>query len=161
MILLDNIVEVFALTDDDGGAMFLIIVADSRGIGLAAINGNLLRDPMTADRFGQKPLGRVLVPMFGQEEIDGLTMLIDGAIEVGPRAFHPDVRLVHAPADPHRALAAMKCLFQRGTVFHDPALEGRVVDRDPTLCHQLFDMTVAQGIGHNQRTPTRMTSCGK
>jgi site-specific DNA recombinase len=49
----------------------------------------------------------------------------------------------HAPAHPYRALAAMKRLFQQGTVFHDPALDGRVVDRDPTLLQQFFDMPIA------------------
>src|SRR5438876_8705387 len=62
-------------------------------------------------------------------------------------ALHLDVRLVHAPADPHRALAAMKRLFQLGTVFHDPALDGGVVDRHATLLHEFFDMPIAQRVG--------------
>ena len=41
----------------------------------------------------------------------------------------------HPPTDPHRALPAMKRFFQQGTVFHDPALDSRMVDRDPTLLH--------------------------
>src|SRR6266849_2017371 len=62
--------------------------------------------------------------------------------------FDLDIRLVHAPSDPHRALPAVERLFQLGTVFHDPALDGRVVDRHPALLQEFFDMTVAQGIRH-------------
>jgi hypothetical protein len=67
----------------------------------------------------------------------------------------------HAPADPHRALTPMKRLFQQGTVFHHPALDGRVVDRYAALLHEFFHMPVAQGIGHVHRTPIRMMSFGK
>ena len=48
----------------------------------------------------------------------------------------------------HRALTPMKRLFQLGTVFHDPALDGGMVDRPPALLHEFFDMTIAQGIRH-------------
>ena len=41
----------------------------------------------------------------------------------------------------------MKRLFHQGTVFHDPALDSRVV-HGPPLLHQFFDMPIAQGIGH-------------
>ena len=40
----------------------------------------------------------------------------------------------------------MKCLFQLRTVFHDPALDGRVVDGYPTLLQEFFDMAIAQGV---------------
>src|SRR5207249_2732615 len=65
-----------------------------------------------------------------------------------PLAFDLDVRLVHAPAEPYRPLAAMKRRFQQRTVFHDPTLNGRMVDRHAAFLHELFDMPVAQGIGH-------------
>jgi hypothetical protein len=57
--------------------------------------------------------------------------------------FDLDVGLVHPPTDPYRALAAMERLLQQGTVFHDPTLDGCVVDRDPTLLHEFFDMSIA------------------
>src|SRR6266436_7212419 len=58
------------------------------------------------------------------------------------------IGLVHAPTDPHRPLAAVKRFFQLGTALHDPALDGRVVDRYPALLQEFFDMTIAQGIRH-------------
>src|SRR5262245_4732268 len=38
--------------------------------------------------------------------------------------FDLDVGLVHPPTDPHQALAAVKRLLQRRTVFNDPAVHG-------------------------------------
>src|SRR5262249_5583504 len=60
--------------------------------------------------------------------------------------FDLDIRLVHAPTHPHRALAPVKRRFQLGTVFHDPALDGRVVDWHPALLQEFFHMPIAQGI---------------
>src|SRR6266571_4494040 len=40
-----------------------------------------------------------------------------------PLPFDFDVGLVHAPTDPHRALAPVEHFFQLGTVFHNPALD--------------------------------------
>ena len=65
-----------------------------------------------------------------------------------PVAFHLHGRLVQAPTDPPRALAAMKHRFQLGTVFDHSALDRRVVDRHPTLLQQCFDMPTAAGIRH-------------
>src|SRR6266702_77639 len=84
-------------------------------IGRTPIDGDLLWHAVAADGLGQKPLGGLLIALFGQQDIDGLAGLIHGAIEVIPLPFDLDIRLVHAPADPHRTLPAMKCLFQLRT----------------------------------------------
>lgn len=77
-------------------------------MGRAPVNGDLLRPPVAAARLGQEPLGGRLVPVLGEEKVDGLARWIDGALERAPRALDPAVGLVHAPPDPHRALPPMK-----------------------------------------------------
>src|SRR6266852_124864 len=62
--------------------------------------------------------------------------------------FDLDVRLVHAPTAPHGTLPAVARLFQLGTVCDDPALDGRMIDRDTPFFNQLFDMPIAQRVGH-------------
>src|SRR5262245_16098882 len=57
--------------------------------------------------------------------------------------FDLDIRLIHPPTDPHWALALVERLLQQGAVLHDPALNGRVVNRHPTFLHQFFDMLIA------------------
>ena len=70
-----------------------------------------------------------------------------GISEIMPSALDLDVRLVHPPAAPHRAFAAMEGLFEPWGILQDPVVDRRVVDRDPTLLHQLFQLAIAQGIG--------------
>lgn len=53
------------------------------------------------------------------------------------------------------------CLFQRRAIFHDPALDGRVVDDDTAFLHQLFNLTIAQGIGHVPSYPEQNDLMGK
>ena len=55
MVLLHYIIKVFDLPDDDGGAVFLVVALDGGFIGVTAVNGDLLGNPMTADGFLQKP----------------------------------------------------------------------------------------------------------
>ena len=68
MVLLDYIIEIFHLPNDDRRAVLLIGAANGRSIGLAPINGNLLRDPMAADRFCQLVEAETLI-----ERIDSLS----------------------------------------------------------------------------------------
>ena len=148
MILFHNVVEILDLADGDCGAVLLIIALDGRFIGRTPIDGDLLGHTVAANGLGEEAFRSLLVALFGQQEINRLACLIHGTIEVIPVTFDLDVGLVHPPTDPHRALTPVERLFQQGTVFHDPALDRRVVDRDPTLFQEFFDMTVAQGIRH-------------
>src|SRR5215510_1075989 len=148
MVLLHDVDKIFDFTDGDGGAVLGIVALDRRFVGRTAINRDLLGDTVTPNRLFQKAQCRFLVPLFSEEEINSLARLIYGAIEVIPVAFDLDIRLVHAPTHPHRALTPVKRRFQLGTVFDDPALDGGVVDRHPALLHQFFDMPIAPGVGH-------------
>jgi hypothetical protein len=148
MILLHNVVEILDLTDGNRGAVLGIVALDGRFVGRTPVDGNLLRHPVAVDRLFQKAERRRLISVLRQEKVNGLPRLIHCTIEIVPLAFNLDVRLIHAPAEPHRPLPAMKRRFQQGTVFHDPTLNGRVVDRHATFLHEFFDVPVAQGIGH-------------
>ena len=103
---------------------------------------------VTADGLGQKALGSLLVSSLGQEKVNGLAVLIDGTVEIFLRAFDPDVRLVHAPADPHWALATVKRPVQLRAVVHDPPVGGGVIHSDTSFEHEFFDVACAQGIRH-------------
>jgi len=51
MILLHDVVEIFHLTDDDIGAMCLVVALDGGCIGVTAVDGDLLRASVAADGF--------------------------------------------------------------------------------------------------------------
>ena len=148
MILFHQIGEAFHLPDDDRRAMRLVVPSDSNSISLTAVNRDLLWHAVTTDGLGEDARGHRLVPRCREENIDGLAALIHGAMQVGPLAFHPDVRLVHAPAAPHRPLAAVERRFERRALLQDPAVDGRVIDRYPALLHELFELAIAQRVRH-------------
>jgi hypothetical protein len=54
MILFHHIIQILHLADGDGRAVLLVIAFDRGFIGVTAIDGNLFRDTVPADRFLQK-----------------------------------------------------------------------------------------------------------
>ena len=52
-----------------------LVARHRRFIRRTPIDGDLLRHAMTTDRLGETPLGRVLVPLLREEEIDGLARM--------------------------------------------------------------------------------------
>ena len=84
MVLFDNIIQILHLPDGDGRAMLCVIAFDGGFLGVTAVNSDRLRDPVPADRLLQKPQGRLLIAVLGQQKVDGLTLLIDRPIEIAP-----------------------------------------------------------------------------
>ena len=74
---------------------------------------------MATDRLGEEPLGRMLIPLLREEKVNRLAALIHGPIEIMPLALGLDVRLIHPPAMPHRAFAAMEGLFEPWGILQD------------------------------------------
>jgi hypothetical protein len=71
-----HIIEIFHLPDDDRRAVRLVVPPDDGGIGLAAINRDLLGNAMATNRLGQEARGRPLVPVLREEKVNGLPRLI-------------------------------------------------------------------------------------
>jgi hypothetical protein len=67
----------------------LVVALDSGFIGLTAINGDDLGDPVSTDRLRQKAQRRLGIPVFRQQKVNGLPGLIDGAIEIAPLLSFP------------------------------------------------------------------------
>src|SRR5215813_15050966 len=148
MVLFHHVVKILGLADFDRGAVLFIVALDGRFIGRTSVDGDRLGHPMAADRLGQEAFRGLLIALLRQQKVNRLAMLIHGAIEIAPLACHADVGLVHAPAAPHGALAAVKGLCQWGAVFDHPALDRRAVGGDPAFFQALFHLAIAQGIRH-------------
>jgi hypothetical protein len=56
MVLFDDIIQVSDLTDSDGRAVLLVVALDGGFIGRTSVDRDRLREPVTADRFRQKPV---------------------------------------------------------------------------------------------------------
>src|SRR2546428_6706371 len=98
MILLYNMIERLALADVDRRAVRRIVTLDGRFMSCTPVDRDLLRYAVAANRLGQEPLGRLLVPVLRQQAIDGLASFIYSAVEIIPLTFDLDGGLVHAPA---------------------------------------------------------------
>jgi hypothetical protein len=68
-----------------------------RGVAVG-IDDSWRRMVRTAQRFDEKALGRDRVLLSREEKIQGRSARVHRPVEVTPLAFHPDVRLVQAPA---------------------------------------------------------------
>ena len=58
-----------------------------------------------------------------QQKVDGLSLLVDGAVEVFPDTLDLDVRLIHAPAAADRALAFPRHLLYKRQETNCPPVD--------------------------------------
>ena len=75
MVLFDDIIQILDLADGDGRAVLLVIAFDRGFIGVTAVDGDLLGQPVAADRLLQKPQRGLCVPVLRQQKVDGLAVL--------------------------------------------------------------------------------------
>ena len=76
MILLHKVVEILELADGDRGAVLGLVALDGRCIGRTPVDGELLRHAMAADGFLEQAERGLLVPLLGEQTVQGLTGLI-------------------------------------------------------------------------------------
>src|SRR5215813_6117804 len=81
MVLFHNIIQIFHLPDGDGRAVLFVIAFDGGFIGVTAVNGDRLRDPVPADRLLQKPQRGLFIPMLGQQKVNGLAVLVTNRVD--------------------------------------------------------------------------------
>ena len=120
MVLLDNVVEVFALSDHDLGALLPIVVLDSGVVRAALVDVDDLGKAVVLDGAREEAPCRTTITFGGQQEVDGVPLLINRAIPIPVLAADLDVRLVQAPTLADRADAP----------FALPFTEGFLQDRD-------------------------------
>src|SRR6266851_3274415 len=117
MVLSDEVVEIFGLADLDGRFTIGINGFERSEIGAALVDGHRFGNTILSDRFLKEMPGCNLVPLGAQQKIYGVTVLVDGPVEIPPFTFEPDVGLVHLPALAHRPLVAAKRLSNSGTIL--------------------------------------------
>lgn len=77
LVLFHPIIQLLDLTHHDGGARLLLECIKRCGVGAALVDGFLEEAP-----------GGLLVAMGGEQEVDGLSLLVDRAIEVFPQTLN-------------------------------------------------------------------------
>ena len=119
MVLLNDVVEVFTLPNFDRRSRFLVVGSDSSGI---LIYIDFHRSAVVANSLAQKTQSRFRVSLGGQQEVDGVTMLIHSSIKVFPLTTNFDVSLIEAPTNTNASLVILGLGRQQGCVFHNPTI---------------------------------------
>ena len=125
--------------------MFAESLFDRPMRGLIAIERNLLRQSTLAhERPPEEGLGRRDVPFGAQQEIDSLSLFVDGTIEIGPAPFDFDVGFVDPPGATREAGEAVPALFELRDIALDPTHDRRVRQREPAFSHHLDEIAKAE-----------------
>ena len=66
------------MRNNDVRAVFLIVALNGRCIGVTAVDGNRLRDPVAADGFLQKAQRGLFIAVLREQKVNGLALLIQG-----------------------------------------------------------------------------------
>lgn len=116
-VLFDPVIQVFTLANADrlqpapGGILQAICgVAgnDRLVVGLATIDDDAIRSPMTLQRLSEEAFGRGQVALLAEIEFDCVADPVDGAVKIHPLAADLDVRLVDMPLPGHATLALVE-----------------------------------------------------
>ena len=106
------------------------------------------RDLGRADGPLEEAAGSPPVTLDGEEDIDDLAELVDGAVDIAPPASDLHIRLIHLPAVPDGVPAGPGGLGEQRREPLHPAVDGDVVDFDAAFGEQFFD--VAEGQAETQ-----------
>jgi hypothetical protein len=118
------------------------------GIGRVFINRNDSRSAgmRRSKRFQEKALGCLSISCGTKKKFQGVSLGIDGAIQIHPRLFHFHIGLIDAPRVVRRFEMRSASFLQFRCVVLDPAIDRRVIDMQSSLCHHLLQISVAKRI---------------
>jgi hypothetical protein len=99
VILLNHVIQVLV------GPYACLSVQDAFGLQFgasvmrrsAAVERDLLRRLVSTDRFFEEAYGGRFIPIFTQQEVYSLTLLIDRAVEIAPLTIHFDIGFIGSP----------------------------------------------------------------
>src|SRR5690606_31115747 len=126
MILIDRIVHVFAGSDSDGSSGLpqrFIGLYDGHAVGLAAVNGDPLRLAMARQNLAQKALRGLEIAVCGEVELDRIAIVVEGAIQIKPRAFDLYRSLVEVPLPRDLAFSPIEAVKQLGAEMQNPSFK--------------------------------------
>jgi hypothetical protein len=100
--------------------------------------------PGRAERLLEEPMGGLGVPARGDKHVDDLPELVDRSVHVAPSAGDLHIGLVDLPAVTDGVAAGPGSLGQQWREPLDPPVDRDVVDLDPALGKELFDIAVGE-----------------
>ena len=148
MVLLDDVVQVFALAHNNVGASGSLDTFNGGRVRAALVDRDLLWHVVQVDCALQKPPGCRQIAFGSEEEVDRVARAVNSALEIFPVARHQDAGFVHTPASTNGALASTKHHCQHRQHFDRPSVDCGVVNQSTALVHHLLNVAQAQRGGH-------------
>ena len=147
VVLLDQVVEPLpaAVPGEAPQLALPLHLAQRAGVALEPVgdDGPRVAGVVPAEGPAEEALGRLLVALGAEQEVDGLAGAVDGAIQVAPLPVDPEVGLVDVPRPAAGPQVAARALLELGGEALDPAVHGRVVDLDPAVGEHALEVAVA------------------
>ena len=95
---------------------------------------------------GEEPSCRAEVAARRDEYVDDLPVLVDGSVDVAPFAGNRHVGLVDEPTVTYQVAARPRRIREERSEALHPSVDGDVIDLDPTLTDQLFNIPIGQPV---------------
>ena len=95
---------------------------------------------------GEEPACGPEIAAGRDEHVDDLAVLINRSIDVPPLAGNLHIRLVHIPTVADRMSARPGRIGEEWREALHPPVDGDVIDLDPTLTEQFFDIAIRESI---------------
>src|SRR5271156_4313036 len=99
---------------------------------------------LALERPSEERLGGGDVPLGAKQEIDGVSLFVDSAVEIRPAASDFDVGLIDAPGPPSWASEAVPALLELRHIALDPAHDCRMRQGEPAFGHHLCEISKAE-----------------
>jgi hypothetical protein len=106
MILLDDVVEILALSDHNVRAVLPVVILDASFVRAALVDVGNTRKEIVLDRARKEPTCGATIAFGSKQEIYGVSLLIYRTIQIAILTVKLDVCFVHAPTSSDRAEAA-------------------------------------------------------
>src|SRR5450830_626921 len=146
MILLNHIIEIFDLPYNNAQSFVFDDLINRCFICTALIHGDLSWQAIEKHGFVEEAHGSSFIAFSSEKKIDGLSLFVDGTIQILPLAVNCNVGFIHSPAATNRALIFSECFFDQRQKPDCPAVDGGMVDNDATFLHHFFEMAVAEWV---------------
>jgi hypothetical protein len=145
MVLFEDIVKVLHRSVPAMAAQgpFLLYIRNGCAVDRCQIRVDdaRLRMGSITQRFAKQAFGCIRVAQRREQEINCCPGRVDGPIQVAPAALHANLGLIHTPGFIGWFEMPPQAMLQVWTVPLHPAPHRRMVDLQPALVQQLFDVS--------------------
>ena len=99
---------------------------------------------LTSHQSAEEPLGCLLIATRLQQNVDDITVLVNGTPKILLLTVNPDEQFVQIPSVPETTLLFLETPSKVGSEFPAPLPDGFIGNNNPAFGEEIFDITEAQ-----------------